>query len=204
MYFAEEGHDVTAVDIMPHYIELLENKIKKNKTSINIKAAIGDARDLSRFPAQVFDIVLCLGPLYHLKNADDRYKCLSEACRVLKPEGIIAIAYVNRFASIVANLRSENLKRGIVDSVIENGIDPLNPFYFSHPFEIEEIAQSINCKKIHNLGTNGISYILKDKVNNLSNDDFENWIYFHLKFQIPDLFHSLNLVFYIPMRQYRS
>ena len=42
-----------------------------------------------------FDIVLLMGPLYHLHSADDRQQAIAEAKRVCKPMGTIFFAFIN-------------------------------------------------------------------------------------------------------------
>ena len=46
-------------------------------------SGVDDARKLNK-PDNSADVVLLMGPLYHLQNKDDRNKALSEAFRVLK------------------------------------------------------------------------------------------------------------------------
>jgi len=45
-----------------------------------------------------FDVVLMMGPLYHLINKKDRIKALREARRVLRRDGIFFGAAISRFA----------------------------------------------------------------------------------------------------------
>jgi SAM-dependent methyltransferase len=60
----------------------------------------GDARRLA-FPAAAFDVVLILGPLFHLVQAKDRARALREARRVLKPGGLLVAAALSRFAPLL-------------------------------------------------------------------------------------------------------
>lgn len=61
-------------------------------------AQIGDARELP-WADETIDVVLLLGPLYHLTKIEDRLAALSEAGRVLRPGGLLATAAISRFAS---------------------------------------------------------------------------------------------------------
>lgn len=54
-----------------------------------------------------FDVVLCLGPMYHLLKDEDRIKCIDECLRVLKPDGILAIAYINIYAQYVIHINRD-------------------------------------------------------------------------------------------------
>ena len=83
---ADMGYDITSVELVPHNIEILKSKIK---TEHKIKVFEGDACDLSFIEDNTYDIVLLLGPMYHLFNDIDKHKALSEAIRVTKKGGII-------------------------------------------------------------------------------------------------------------------
>ncbi len=48
--------------------------------------------------------MLLLGPLYHLTRRDERVRALAEACRVLRPGGVVLAAAITRFVSTVGGL----------------------------------------------------------------------------------------------------
>ena len=85
---AQKGFRVDAVEFAKPNVDAFRVKIK----DLPIDLVEGDARDLSQFPDQTFDMVLLMGPLYHLHESQDRHKALTEALRVLKPEGHIMVA----------------------------------------------------------------------------------------------------------------
>lgn len=60
-------------------------------------AEIGDARKLP-WGKDEADVVLLLGPLYHLTSFADRRKAISEAHRVLRPGGLLLAAGISRLA----------------------------------------------------------------------------------------------------------
>ena len=51
-----------------------------------------------------FDVVLVFGPMYHLTTVEDRQQALREAVRAVRPGGLIAVAAINRFASLFDGL----------------------------------------------------------------------------------------------------
>ena len=89
---ADMGYDVTAVELVPHNIEIMKKKVKPEH---NIKIYQGNACDLSFIDSDTYDIVLLLGPMYHLFNDEDKNRAISEAIRVAKKGGIIYSAYCN-------------------------------------------------------------------------------------------------------------
>ena len=62
------------------------------------KAEVGDARKLD-LPDDSADVVLLMGPLYHLQSEADRRLALNEANRVLKKGGLIFAAGISKFSS---------------------------------------------------------------------------------------------------------
>ena len=68
---AKMGYDVTAVDLTPKNVEVMKSKSKRLK---NFNCMVGDALDLSMFEDKTFDMVLNLGPMYHLFNKKIKIK----------------------------------------------------------------------------------------------------------------------------------
>lgn len=94
-WLAERGFRVTLADAVP---ELLD--IARERVSGIDEIVTADARDLSRWPDDSFDAVLCLGPLYHLTDAADRRRAISEVIRVLRPGGPAAFALITTYSHL--------------------------------------------------------------------------------------------------------
>jgi ubiquinone/menaquinone biosynthesis C-methylase UbiE len=152
-WLQEKGHEVSLVDLSPKNIELV-NKHAAN-TGIRLTSSeIGDATDL-HFEKEQFDLVLLLGPLYHLINKDERVKALSEAKRILKPGGVLLAAVISRYASLLDGFKRDlinddyfekllinDLKTGIHLNETEN-LEYFTTAYFHTPSEIKsEIVES--------------------------------------------------------------
>jgi ubiquinone/menaquinone biosynthesis C-methylase UbiE len=78
---AEEGYDVSAVELVKHNLGLLKAK------NSSVKAYQGNALKLRRFENDTFDVTLLFGPMYHLFTKEDKVRALCEAKRVTKPGG---------------------------------------------------------------------------------------------------------------------
>jgi glycerophosphoryl diester phosphodiesterase/2-polyprenyl-3-methyl-5-hydroxy-6-metoxy-1,4-benzoquinol methylase len=94
-YYASRGHQVWAQDIVAIHVDRMR-QIAQETGLANVDVARGDARNLSRFQDCVFDVVLCMGPIYHMADEQQRIGCLRENLRVLKPGGLLAVTYLNR------------------------------------------------------------------------------------------------------------
>lgn len=97
-WLAKLGHTVHLVDpVSKHVREAKETSHTRGGGRL-ASATVGDARKL-QFANGSADVVLLLGPLYHLVKKRNRMKALSEARRVLKPGGLLFVAAISRFAS---------------------------------------------------------------------------------------------------------
>jgi ubiquinone/menaquinone biosynthesis C-methylase UbiE len=182
LYLAQQNCYVTALDIVPKNVALM--KEKGNRQSLNVDICEGDARDLSHFDDAEFDLVLCMGPLYHLKTEKDRRKALNESLRVLKPGGIIAAAYVNRYASHLMKILQDDqpFDTKFLNRIISKGLKAgkTDSFYFSFPAEIEQMMSDSGVTKEKDIGTDGITYILNSRPQKLTDSEFNYWLDYHL------------------------
>jgi ubiquinone/menaquinone biosynthesis C-methylase UbiE len=106
-WLANQNYDVHLMDVSPRLVELA-TKRNANARAPLASVGEGDARSLPFADRQV-DMVLLLGPLYHLTDAADRRQALSEAIRVLKPGGLLFAACVTRWASLIEGLLHDRL-----------------------------------------------------------------------------------------------
>ena len=183
-YYAQQNCHVTALDVIPKYVKLMKQKAKQQ--SVNIDISMGDAMDLSQFNDAQFDAVLCMGPLYHLKTDKERRQALSECSRILKPGGIIAVAYVSRYAShLIEILKGDKpLDTKFLKKIINKGLqagENSDSFYFSFPAEIEQMMSDFDVRKEKNVGTDGVTYLLGKRHKILNETEFKYWLDYHLK-----------------------
>jgi ubiquinone/menaquinone biosynthesis C-methylase UbiE len=102
LWLADAGYTVHLVDPVLRLVAEAERRSAARPRPL-ASCRVGEARALD-FPAQSADIVLLLGPLYHLTDAADRARALSEARRVLKPGGQLFAAAISRWASALDGL----------------------------------------------------------------------------------------------------
>jgi 2-polyprenyl-3-methyl-5-hydroxy-6-metoxy-1,4-benzoquinol methylase len=185
-YFAEKGYNVTALDITPRHIEIISNELKSKPYTI--QAAVNDATDLSKFDDETFDIVLCMGPIYHLTNKSLRQKCLDECKRVLKTGGLVVVAYINRFYIMpnTAMRAKEYLKLDFVKTIVETGTithDDKNCFwtdsYYAIPEEMEQTLKDMSFTVIDHLSPDGLSPLLSISIDSMSESEFKTWCEYH-------------------------
>lgn len=177
-YYAEQGYRVDAV-------ELLDVNYQKLKSieSKELKVHKANATDLSEFADNTFDITLCLGPMYHLFSEEEQNKAIEEAIRVTKPYGKIFFAYVTNEAVIINYfLREHHLvdKKDLHNEefVVKN--DPKEVFYVCTVEDFRNRMKNFKVKYLNNLATDGIASIIREDIEYLDDEEFEEWIKYHL------------------------
>lgn len=154
VWLAGLGYQVHLVDIAPLHIEQARQASLLQPDHPLASLAVGDARSLEREQDSV-DLVLLLGPLYHLTNRPDRLAALREAHRILRPGGVLLAAAISRFASALDGLRegylqdpqfvqivAQDLKDGQHRNLSPAG-DYFTTAYFHRPDELQaEVAEA--------------------------------------------------------------
>lgn len=186
IYFAEKGHSVYALEYVPHNLNIIRDKINNSDCDNNIEATIGDGRDLSRFEDRSFDVVLCMGPIYHLNTVEERRRCISECLRVLKKDGILALAYINKFASFLYQFKADKsfIKSEKCKNLINLGqfyVDGSDNFHFTSPQEVESMLSGFNIEIVANVATDGIGHLFKETVDNFDETEYQHWMDHHLR-----------------------
>ena len=176
---AEKGYDVTAVELVPHNIEIMKKKVKSHH---NIKICEGNACDLSAFESETYDIVLLLGPMYHLFNEEDKHKALSEAIRVTKTGGVIYASYCNNDTSIYKFFYKkrilEYLDKGLIQEDYHTISSPEEIFELYRKSDIDNLMKSHNVTRLHFVGVDMLSYICDDRLDLLTDREFEEYMRF--------------------------
>ena len=146
-WLAADGYDVELIDPVPLHVE-------QAARIPGVRAREGDARALDAADGTA-DAVLLLGPLYHLPDPGDRRLALSEASRVARPRGLVAVAAISRFASLHESIRQGWLDEpdwvAGVEQTIADGVhrgrdyderDRFTTAYFHHPDDVaRELAE---------------------------------------------------------------
>ncbi len=87
------GCDVTMFKLAPSAVEYA-----KGHCAHSFPVYAADARELPAADASC-DVVLLMGPLYHLLEKESRMQALGETCRVLSPGGLLLAAGISKFSS---------------------------------------------------------------------------------------------------------
>lgn len=161
-WLAERGHQVVLADLSPSLLEIARVRLAQSAASAHVEAIVeADARDLSRWADGSFDVVLALGPFYHLPDPVDRDRAAGEVARVLRPGGLAFVALMPRYSFLRRTLalsderhrlaQPDFVARVLGDGVFVNdvpgrftgayGVRPAEvaPFFEEHGFATREL-----------------------------------------------------------------
>ncbi len=176
---AEMGYDVTAVELVPHNIEIMKKKVKSHH---NIKIYEGNACNMSTFESEAYDIVLLLGPMYHLFNDEDKHKALGEAIRLAKTNGVIYASYCNNDTSVYKFFYTKRvlkyLEKGLIKEDYHTVSSSEEIFELYRKSDIDELMKKHNVTRLHFVGVDMLSYLCDDRLDLLSNREFEEYMKF--------------------------
>ena len=171
-WLAEQGHEVHLVDLS----ERLVGEARKRNATLKAPIAslsVADARSLPQ-PDAFADVVLIMGPLYHLTEAADRLAALREARRVLTTSGTLVVAAISRYASALDGL-TRNLTidpafvairdRDLQDGQHRNNTDRPDYFttaYFHRPEDIKAELEAAGLDDVRVFGVEGPGWLIAD------------------------------------------
>ncbi len=176
---AEEGYNVTAIDIVKRHLTTIKNKTDKVKTILK------NATDLSTIEDNTFDITILFGPMYHLITESDKIQALQEAKRITKNNGYIFISYyMNDYAIIKHGFMDKNIKESLKKNLIDNNfhITPKKDDLYSmvRLEDINKYKKITNLKRIKILAQDGPSDYIRKYINDLDEEEFNLFLKYHL------------------------
>jgi SAM-dependent methyltransferase len=161
-WLARDGYTVELVDPVPLHVE-------QASRLPGVAARLGDARELAASDSS-YDVVLLLGPLYHLPETADRVRALAEAARVVRPGGLVVAATINRYAQLHDLLREERYftpaHRERTDAVLVDGRHPhhdegfFTVAHFAAPDEVTEEFTDARLAAEGQYGIEGVAWLM--------------------------------------------
>jgi SAM-dependent methyltransferase len=172
LWLAEAGYAVHLLDPVPRLVAEAQRRSTAAERPL-ASCRVGDARALD-VPAETADVVLLLGPLYHLTVPEDRVRSLQEAARVLRPGGRLFAAAISRWASAMDGLARDLLQDPrftlIVEQDLRDGqhrnpterLDYFTTAYFHRPEELAAEVRAAGLALDGVYGVEGPGWILPD------------------------------------------
>ena len=195
---ANDGYDVTAIELVKHNLGVLRSK------GSTVKAMQGTALDLSRFSDNTFDMTLVFGPMYHLYTVEEKVKALKEAKRVTKVGGTILVAYcMNEYSVITYGFKENNIKDCIKNGKLSDDFhvisEPEDLYDYVRIEDINKINDEVGISRIKIVSADGPANYMRPVLNAMDDDTFKLFIDYHLSTcERPDLLgasaHTLDIL----------
>lgn len=195
---AEEGYDVTAVELVNYNLGIL--KAKKS----SVKAYQGNALKLSRFEDDSFDVTLLFGPMYHLHTEEEQLKALSEASRVTRKDGVILVAYcMNEYSVLTYGFKEGHIRESLKEGKLTADFQVLSAekdlYRYMRLSQIDSLNAKMGLSRIKIISPDGPSDFMRPTLNAMDEETFEIFIKYHLSVcERPDLIgagsHTLDIL----------
>lgn len=179
---ARMGYAVDAVELVQHNIDIF-NTLTQPGEKISIRQ--GDARELSFLEDEQYDIVLLLGPMYHLFTQKDQKLALSEALRVTKKGGILMVAYCGNEATMVqycfgrGMLKEEKYKKLVNPITFKASSDPAELFELYRREDIDALMSNFATTRLHYVGTDMATNYMRPVIDEMDEELFEMYLRYH-------------------------
>lgn len=176
---AEEGYDVTAVELVKYNLGILKAK------NSSVKAYQGNALNLSRFQDNTFDVVLLFGPMYHLYNKEDKVKALLEAKRVVRNGGLIFVAYcMNEYCIITHGFRDNYIRESIRQGKVRKDFSTLSTqedlYDYVRLEEIDALVEDTGLRRLKIISADGPANYMRQVLNSMDEETYALFLEYHL------------------------
>ena len=176
---ADEGYDVTAVELVKYNLGILKSK------GSAVMAYQGNALDLSRFGADSFDMTLVFGPMYHLYQMEDKVQALREAKRVTKPGGYVLAAYcMNEYGVLIYGFRDQNVKECLADGRLDENYhcvsQPEDLYDYIRMEDIDMINETAGLERIQIIAPDGPANYMRQALRTMDEETFELFIRYQM------------------------
>lgn len=179
-YLAEKGHKVSLLDLSSKNIEVAKTKAKEFNLELK-KYIHGNALKLEEYE-QTYDVVLIMGPLYHLVKEEDRRLALGSALKLLKAGGILVASFISKYAPIQDNLielydidNVQSLLSYLKDGENKEG-EGFTTAYFSSPNEVISLMSDFDIQELTFAGVENILGCKEKEIYSLNEDQYNKWI----------------------------
>lgn len=177
---AEEGYDVTAVELVKYNLGILKQK------GANVKAYQGNALKLKRFSDDSFDLALLFGPMYHLHSDEEHVQALREAKRVVRGGGVIMVAYVMNDYSVIRygfmeGHIAERMKNGELTEDFQIRHNEKELYDYARLEQIEAWNAAAGLARIQMIAPDGAADYIRPVLNAMDEETFAYFLDYQLK-----------------------
>jgi ubiquinone/menaquinone biosynthesis C-methylase UbiE len=185
---AQQGYRVTLFELSAASLDLARQKAAEH--GVQLESYVhGTATDLGAFTGERFDVVLAMGPFYHLLTLAEREQALAEARRVLIPGGLLFATFLCRFTPL--RFAAHNVPTGVypgpgTDEFLATGVMVLSgdpeveggwvDAYCERPEAIRPFLERGGFEALDLVGTEGLYSFLQDKAGGVPPDRWDAFV----------------------------
>jgi S-adenosylmethionine-dependent methyltransferase len=161
---------------------------KARKMGITLIDYVHESATALTLPKKHYDVVLLMGPLYHLRTEKEREKAVHEAVSILKMGGFLCASFVTTYAPLRWTAKYDPSWIGThpqqCEQIISTGT--ANPCpgeesfidytWFAHPAEIIPFMENAGLTSLDLIACEGIVSFIDDQVNELTGDLWDFWV----------------------------
>ncbi len=185
-FLARRGCSVCLVDISVELLRAARQRLERAGLGGQVQEVRrASATDLGWLTSGSLDAVLMLGPFYHLQELHERRQAVSEARRILKPQGILFAAAVNQLAYLRDLFREkpeEVLERAAFHTrFLKDGkldperAPPLGYAHLTNALEFRNLFEGA-FEEVALVGTESFVSAWQSRLNELPPDAREAWL----------------------------
>ncbi len=179
---ARQGYKVDAVELIQHNIDIFHT-LTQSGEDITIRQ--GNAKDLSFFADETYDMTLLLGPMYHLYTEEEQLQALREAIRVTKRDGIIMVAYCGNDACLVQyGFRNGELLQPESQDMLNRetfmlSVSPTLLFQLYRIEDINSLMENFATERLHFVGTDMATKYIQKEIDAMDDAFFDLYLQYH-------------------------
>lgn len=185
IHLAKNGFDVTLLELSANNVEFAKQKALKDK--VRMQTICANALELARHTEKQFDVVQCMGPLYHLLGEKDRVSVVKQCMDCLKPGGIFVASFISSYAFLadvitkypqtITQFKKYFLK---LDEDFQNIESIENPgftdAFFIYPQNIKPFFAQFSLEHLAVAGVEGLPGLSEPAIRELTSDIVDEWI----------------------------
>jgi SAM-dependent methyltransferase len=183
-YLAKQNHSILSSDIVPEYVEIIKTRCSNYK---NVDVQIINALELNNLGNNEFDVILCMGPYYHLQNETEREKVLSNCKNLLKKNGLLIVSYINKYFALALYLmygkKMSPKEYELFAQEKYSELAHVDGFMgFSHyttPDKIENEILKYQYKIENHIGVDGIYNLISEQIEKMNENEFSDFLNYH-------------------------
>ncbi len=177
-YFARKGYTVHAVELVERNIVGFKENTLPNEAVTIVQ---GDAVNLCMVEDNAYDIVLYLGPMYHLSAESERKAAVREALRVTKPNGKIFMAYILNEMTVInyffrnGYINETEERESILSSNWRFQENKRKHLAFYRIEDVNALMSEFDVNRLHLVGTEMISGAMRELLLSMSDEEFVHY-----------------------------